>query len=323
MLACLMGGNIFYYLHAQQLPLYSQYIQNIFILNPAAAGHDGYTTYNMTARRQWIGYKDGPQTYSASGQMRLLKKQKAVAQGKLQGGRSGRVGVGANFFGDINGAITKMGIGGTYAYHIYFQNSQLSFGLTGKIMQVGIDKNKLSFEDNSSEPLWNQLGKNIYIPDAQVGVYWSSIKGFIGLSVDQLFESAVSLTSNDVDYRMRRQYYLLGGYNFPIGDNYDLEPSFLIKTNEKILKGSLATSQADIGARFFIGKMYWLGCYYRTAYKGTYILSLGMRYNQFIFGYAFDYSSSGITNATYGSHEFVLALKFGDSARRYRWIERY
>jgi type IX secretion system PorP/SprF family membrane protein len=319
----LIFGSASISVYSQQLPLYSQYVQNAFLLNPGIAGHDGFTTCNLTARRQWIGYKDGPQTYSASAQTRLMKRRKSASGGKVTSGRSGNVGVGANFFGDINGAISKMGIGATYAYHIHFQNSQLSFGLTAKLTQIGIDKSKLNFEDNSAEPLWNELGRNIYTPDAQVGVFWSNYRGFIGFSVDQLFQSAARLTQNDVNYIMKRQYYILGGYTFPVGDNYDIEPSFLIKSNEKILKGSFTTTQADIGARFFISKMYWAGLYYRTAYKGTYIFTLGLRYNQFVFGYAFDYSSSGISNATYGSHEFIMAMKFGDSARRYKWLDRY
>jgi len=26
---------------------------------------------------------------------------------------------------------------------------------------------------------------------------------------------------------------------------------------------------------------------------------------------------------TYGTHELTIALKFGDSARKYRWLDRY
>jgi len=26
---------------------------------------------------------------------------------------------------------------------------------------------------------------------------------------------------------------------------------------------------------------------------------------------------------SYGSHEFMVAIKFGDNARRYRWLNRY
>jgi hypothetical protein len=40
-------------------------------------------------------------------------------------------------------------------------------------------------------------------------------------------------------------------------------------------------------------------------------------------GYAFDYMFTAIQKHTYGSHEIVLALKLGDNARRYRWLNRY
>ena len=40
---------------SQQLPLYSQYMMNKFLLNPAVAGSEGYTAFNITAREQWIG----------------------------------------------------------------------------------------------------------------------------------------------------------------------------------------------------------------------------------------------------------------------------
>jgi len=35
---------------AQLLPLYSQYVLNGFLVNPAIAGYDGYTSFNTTAR---------------------------------------------------------------------------------------------------------------------------------------------------------------------------------------------------------------------------------------------------------------------------------
>jgi hypothetical protein len=45
---------------AQQVPLYSQYILNGFLINPAVAGSEGYTAVNLTAREQWIGFKNAP-----------------------------------------------------------------------------------------------------------------------------------------------------------------------------------------------------------------------------------------------------------------------
>lgn len=36
-------------INAQQVPLYSQYMMNGFLLNPAVAGSEGYTAINLTA----------------------------------------------------------------------------------------------------------------------------------------------------------------------------------------------------------------------------------------------------------------------------------
>jgi hypothetical protein len=57
---------------SQQVPLYSQYMLNGFLLNPAVAGSEGYTAVNLTAREQWIGMKHAPGTYALSFQTRIL-----------------------------------------------------------------------------------------------------------------------------------------------------------------------------------------------------------------------------------------------------------
>lgn len=53
-------------LYAQQLPLYSQYMMNSFLLNPAIAGSVDYFPVILTARRQWVGINNGPSTQAIS-----------------------------------------------------------------------------------------------------------------------------------------------------------------------------------------------------------------------------------------------------------------
>ena len=49
---------------AQQQPIYSQYMMNPYLINPAIAGYQGITDFNLTAREQWLGYGEGPSTYA-------------------------------------------------------------------------------------------------------------------------------------------------------------------------------------------------------------------------------------------------------------------
>jgi type IX secretion system PorP/SprF family membrane protein len=315
--------------NAQQLPLYSQYILNNFLLNPAIAGSDGYTSFNITSRKQWLGYADGPTTYSASYSARLLKRKTNVVGKKLIGARSGNVGIGANIFSDRNGALLRTGGAFTYAYHIHFKEGQLSFGLTGSLEQVGLDKSRLTQDFISSEPttIQSALATNVYIPDAATGIYYIYRNFFTGLSVDQLFQSELRTVYHNVvnpgtyliDYQYLRQYYYMIGYNLPVADNYSLEPSMFLRTNEKL------NNLVDVTLKVIYKRSFWMSYGFRTDFIGdqTSIVSVGFRLDEFYFGYSFDYQSDAISLSTYGTHELVLAYKLGDSQRRYRWLDRF
>ena len=150
-------------LHAQQLPLYSQYLYNKFLINPAVAGSDGFTSFNLTAREQWIGYNGAPRTYSFSWQNRILKRgyqlrenifNKTVYRAKTEW----RAGYGAYFFSDRNGLVHRTGFQGAYTYHIWVADyTQLSMGLAFTGYHFRIDANDKSFEDQSEPWLNNNL----------------------------------------------------------------------------------------------------------------------------------------------------------------------
>ena len=152
-------------------------MMNSFLLNPAVAGHEGYTAVNLTVREQWVGLKDAPSTYAVTGQTRLLKnsfiaRSRSIRRRKRVMSRSGRVGLGLYIFHDKNGAFGKTGIQGTYAYHLTLRRSQLSMGASLSTFQYNLDKNKLNPEDPNDQLLL-ETESNAYITDANVGVYYS------------------------------------------------------------------------------------------------------------------------------------------------------
>lgn len=306
---------------AQQLPLYSQYMFNKFLINPAVAGSDGYSSFNLTAREQWIGIDKAPRTHSLSYQTRILKRSyiirsKSVKRKTFSPGTRGRVGIGAYVFDDRNGLVSRTGFQFTYAYHIWLDETQLSFGLSGTAFQFRINAEELTFYDKREPLLSDDLRKTIFVPDANFGVYLLNSRYHLGFSVAQLFQSYLKIGNAGLsDYRILRHYYLSGGYIFPLQKDYFLEPSILIKTTEDLLY------QIDFNAKVQYKEDYWVGLSYRTA--GAVVLLAGVRLDKFYFGYAFDYTLSSIMKHSLGSHEFMVAVKFGDNARRYRWIDRY
>ena len=129
---------------AQQLPVYSQYMMNKFLINPAVAGSEGYTAINLTAREQWIGLKDSPKTHALSFHTRLLpdsyiNKINPVRRKRMQASRDSKVGLGGYIFNDRTGLVNRTGLRFTYAYHIKIKEGQLSFGLSGNIYQYKLD----------------------------------------------------------------------------------------------------------------------------------------------------------------------------------------
>ena len=306
-------------IQAQQVPLYSQYMMNGFLLNPAVAGSEGYTAINLTAREQWLGLKDAPKTHALSGQTRLLKnsyisRSASVRKRQKLSSRSGKVGLGGYVFNDKNGPIDRTGMQLSYAYHIRMQQSQLSFGLSGLFYQFAVDQSKIRFEER--DEFFDFASKTIFIPDANAGIYYSDPKLFAGFSASQLFQSALRLGEKGyAEYRMKRYYYLMAGYDITVNPTLTIEPSFLLKANENMVW------QADMNTKFIFNEEYWAGLSYRTG--GALIFMGGVKVGKYLFGYAFDYTLSSIMKHSYGSHEFMLAVKFGDNARRYRWLNRY
>jgi len=306
-------------IYSQQDPVYSQYILNEFLINPSVAGIDGMTTINISGRKQWLGLRYTPETYSASVSTRILKSPFNISKSRYRKGSKGRVGLGAAFFNDKNGAINRTNFQFTYAYHIFIQNYQLSFGLKAYATQLRIDKERIEFRDPDSPEIESFLGKSTFIPDAGAGINFSTPNTHLGISVINLFQSFVKIDNVDLEsneLKHLRHYNLHGFYRKQLANNnWTFEPSTIIRGNEDL------RFSADLSTRFIYRGEYWAGLSVRTS--GELVLILGVKVNRCFIGYSFDYGFNQLSYRSYGSHEVVIALKFGESLRRYRWLERY
>jgi type IX secretion system PorP/SprF family membrane protein len=314
-----MIGN---YAAGQQLPIYSQYLYNKFLINPAVAGSDGYTSFSLTAREQWIGYSGAPRTFSFSAQTRMLKrsyilKQSNVKRSIYRPKTDGKVGLGGYVFSDKNGLVQRTGFQLAYSYHMWLRNStQLSMGLAFTGYHYKIDEKEINFEDPNEPLLYNELRRGIFVPDATFGIYLLNAKYSVGFSADQLFEASLKIGNYAYkNFKLDRHYYIFGSYNFELNTLIQLEPSFLFVMSEQL------KPQADIGLTYIYNNAFWAGLSYRTS--GALIANVGVKYQNLFLGYAFDFTLQEIQRITYGTHEITLAMKFGDTARKYRWLDRY
>lgn len=304
---------------AQQTPIYSQYMFHKFILNPAVAGSDGYTAYSLTSRIQWVGFKDAPSTNAISYQTRLLKSKLVLRFNKkrvqYQAPEHGSVGVGLHAFSDRRGLLIQNGIQLTYAYHQKIElKEQLSFGISLNLVQFRVKTDCLLMAQ--PDAYFNEGRIATWIPDVNIGAYYTSYHGFWGISVSQLFQSVFSFGfSTDRQLKLERNYNVMSGYRFLLTQKFSLEPGFQFKTTQQFI------CQLDIGTRWYYQNDFWGGVFYRTG--NAMVAMLGVKMKSIYAGYAFDYSFNQLQSFSFGTHELILSMKFAEYARKYKWIERF
>lgn len=307
----------------QQLPIYSQYLYNKILINPSVAGSDGYTRFGLTAREQWVGYDGTPRTFTAAWQTRFLKqsyiiKRKNDNRQILKPSTDGNVGLGGYIFSDRNGLINRNGVQFSYAHHTWLkENTQLSFGLAANVYHYRIDANKINFEDPDDPILNSSLRRGLFVPDATFGISLLNPKFSLGVSADQLFQASGKIggSGSYKDFNLKRQYSIFGSYDIEQGYYNIIQPSFIFMTSGQMLP------QADIGVTYIFHDNFLTGLAYRTS--KALIATVGINHNNLFIGYAFDFTMQEIQRVTYGTHELSLAMKFGDSSRKYRWLDRY
>ncbi len=303
----------------QQMALQSQFLMNEYLINPAIAGDDGYTKINLSAREQWLGLPQSPKTHIASFQTRLLNssyilKKNPIRKKNLKPSKMARVGLGGMIFDDRTGLISRTGFQFTYAYHIPFQESQLSFGLSAEFYQFKLNKDRITLHD-PDDPYYLNYDFASFIPDANFGVNYMAVNFNAGFSVSHIFQSALKLgNKGNTNYQLLRHYYIHGGYKWVLADDWLINPYILLKATSKF--NSL---QSDISVTAFYKNTYWFGAAYRT--PRFIVIKAGIKIESVYIGYAFDHSMDDLSYYTVGTHEFQIAYKFGGSPRRYRWLD--
>jgi len=319
----------FVFTEAQQLPLYSQYLTNNFLINPAVAGSDNVTSVKLSVRNQWLGLENSPKTQVISSHTRIERagfynnhgllntKTEFDRKGNIvrtqRMGSSGRIGVGGFMFNDKVGPISKTGINMACSYHIPFSVThhakrmisppQLSIGLSTSLFQFSIDERDLLLFD-SNDPIISYGKETAFVPDLNFGIFIYAPKYFLGISALQLFESKIKFSENG-NNNMIRHYFANAGFAFML-DEILIEPSILVKSTE------ITPLQFDFNTKMQI-RNFSFAISYRT--NNSMIFIFDIIYGLYYFGYSFDYSTSGILNNLGGSHEIVLGINLPKSKR--------
>lgn len=288
MFILLTGATV---LKGQQLPHYTQYMFNDFVINPAIAGVNNYYQIRTNHRFQWVGLVDPPLTNSIAFY---------GPHAKLDMGYGGYV------YNDVTGPTSRTGITGAYAYNIAINGGmRLSMGLSASMMQFRIDGTQLNPQD-VSDPALLQMVSTSYLPDAGLGAYLYAEDFYVGLSAAQLLNNSIKVFDNKNGLnRLKTHINLTGAYRYHLNDEWMLEPSVMIKgTAPKELS-------FDLTARGEWRKMAWAAISYR--YNEAIGILLGYSYEEMLFfGYAYDIGISSLRKYNTGTHEIMIGYRFND-----------
>jgi type IX secretion system PorP/SprF family membrane protein len=277
---------------SQQLPIYSQFYWNDYVINPAATGMNEKPVIQAGVRNQWTGFQGAPATYTLGGHGMLPKQNMGLG--------------GMIFIDDTGGALSQTGIMLNYSYRLKLNEANhLSFGLSGSLNQYVYDGSDIQVQQ--ADAALSANAKQL-APDVNFGLlYMFDNRVRVGFSVNQLLESRLKNLNNYdplniADNRLVRHYHLTASYKAMVSEKIDIEPYTLVRAT------FINPIQFELGARGVFSDKYFAGLGYR--YQDAFMLQLGMNVKQFAFGYSYDITTSKLRNYSTGTHELMLGFRF-------------
>jgi type IX secretion system PorP/SprF family membrane protein len=264
--------------------------------NPAVAGELNGININLGSRMQWVDFKNAPMNFYLATDM----PYKLLSQ---------RFGVGLKAEFERIGLFTNTRIGAQLAWKKRFGRHTLSVGIQpGIFSQTFRAKEAITPEVGDEESQGNDeaIPKNDVSGtafDANVGIYFSAPKYWVGFSVTHVnspnIELKVSRESIDYyEFNVSRSYYFMGGGNIPINNTlFEIQPSAMFATDTKAWTAQVATVMR-------YNRMLNIGAGYR--WKDAVTAFIGVNLKDAFIGYAYDYPVSPISKATFGSHEVFV-----------------
>jgi len=273
-------------LSAQQDVLYSQYMFDKMLVNPAYAGSSRWVVGSLKNRMQFMKIDGAPRTNLFTFQAPIQSKN---------------IGLGAKVIQDNVAANQTFTATGFFSYHIGFGKGKLSFGLEGGVKYDMYDYDDLVRID-PDDPVITPGTGSLMVPEITTGIFYQSARFYLGASAYHLYKPEGSGPFDAITGvpLVKRNFYALGGIFIELGDHVFLEPGFLIKYM------SSAPLQADINLAAIFFDRFAIGLSYRSMDAAVAFVKVDITKNLKV-TYSYDYRISALADYTGGSHEFAIS----------------
>ncbi|MDT0647460.1 type IX secretion system membrane protein PorP/SprF [Zunongwangia sp. F260] len=274
---------------SQQDPLFTQYMYNMSVVNPAyATDNPGMLNLGGIYRSQWVGIDGAPSTANFFAHTPV----------------SDRIELGLTVVHDeIGGWIKENNITADFAYVLPTgETSNLSFGVKAGLSTFDSNTAGIIVNDQD-DPAFENI--NEVFPVFGVGAFWFGDNYYLGLSAPNLFtskhlENEQGLTALGEE---NIHYFATGGYVFDVSENLKLKPAFMARGVEG------APLSVDVTANVLLYERLEAGIGYRFNESVTGLVNFKIT-PQLRVGYAYDYTTSNLGNYNDGTHEIMILYDF-------------
>jgi len=288
-LICLLAGAG----RAQQDPLFTQYMFNQLIYNPAYAGSRDQLSMVAIGRQQWTGWEGAPRTQSFGIHTPTADQ---------------RHGFGLHVLNDRTGFTSNTQTSFSYAYRIPLGRSDslfLALGLAAGMNSYWVRLSEVETWQQGDVAFGNGGDFQRWMFQSGPGMYLDGRNFFVGLSVpniipnrlyDPFYEQLIAEKS--------RTLYAAAGYR------YEVSPALTVRASTLWKKTPGAPWATDLSLGLLLKQRLLVGASYRpdNAWAG-YAVIYPTRLLRI--GYAYDYATTPLRDYTTGSHELMIGFDFG------------
>lgn len=311
---------VFQAVQAQDVQL-SQFNSSPLLLNPALTGKLMCGSYRASVnyRDQWNSIPAPYRTYVAGFDFNMLSRE-------LKGNS---IGVGILAYNDVSGDgnLTNHTLAISAAYHQKLGKAHtLSTGFQGAYVRKSVDIFSLVFG--------NQIGPNGIIPgnqpstiyngpidyfDLEAGIHWSAVWEKFGFNVGAAYfhilepEERFLQTTPSGQSTLAPRLVLHGGFMAALGKHISLRPSVLYMTYAGVYQingGVLMGFHWDDVAVYGGLRDRLVQSLYSAFGNDAVIPVIGVEYADFLLGFSYDISTSGISQANHGRCGFEFSLTY-------------
>jgi type IX secretion system PorP/SprF family membrane protein len=276
-------------LKAQQKAMFTQYMFNGLVVNPAYSAMDEALNVTALARQQWTGFKGAPNTQTLSIHSPIKQSNTSVGLILMRD--------------QIGEVISENGAFGTVAHRVQLkEGTYLALGVNGGISKYVGEYSLTGSASAATDPVF-QDQKSLR-GNFGFGLMLFSQKFYAGISSPFFYYRDLGSAASASETAYKPHYIMQAGYLATLGPDIKFKPNLLVK----YVNGSPV--QVDLNANFLLKETLWVGGSLRSMDSFDFIAEIQVTPTIQV-GYSYDFTTSQLSKVEKGSHEIVLNFRVG------------